>query len=71
MVNLKSLFAIVMMFCILLVPVGLVRFGLDLWDYYHASPAANAHLDFRGVTVMAMGLIMAAIFFGLFLRRKH
>ena len=71
MVNLKSLFAILMMFCILLVLVGLVRFGIDLWSYHHAPPAANDHLDFRGVTMMVMSLIMAAIFFCLFLVRKH
>jgi hypothetical protein len=71
MVNLKSLFAIVMMFCILLALVGLVRFGTDLWSYHHAPPTATAHLDFRGVAMMVTSLIMAAIFFSLFLMRKH
>ncbi len=71
MVNLKSLFAILMMFCILMASVGLVRFGIDLWSYYHASPTVGAHLNFRGVAMIAEMLIMAALFFGLFLMRKH
>ena len=71
MVNIKSLFAILSVFSLLFVLLGLVRFGVDLWSYYHASGASSAHLDFRGVQLMLTGLILSAVFFVLFWIRKY
>lgn len=71
MVNIKSLFAILSVFCLLFVLLGLIRFGIDLWSYYHASGTSSAHPGYRGVQLILTGLVLSAVFFVLFLIRKY
>ncbi len=71
MANLKSLFAILTFASLLLIVVGLVRFGVDLWDYLHPTGAATSELDFRGFGVALAGAILAGFFILLFRLRKH
>ncbi len=68
MVNIKSLFGIVAFFCLLLVVVGLIRFGVDLWSYYHAGAARV--FDYRGVGMTLSASVLFGVFILLFWLRK-
>ena len=70
MENIKSLFAILSVFCLLFVLFGLVRFGIDLWTYWHSTGATSARLNYRGVPMMLMGLVSSVAFLVLFMIRK-
>jgi uncharacterized BrkB/YihY/UPF0761 family membrane protein len=72
MVNLKSLFAIIAVVSFLLVVLGLVRFGVDLWSYYHASDSGAARvLNYRGLGAALSASVLFAVFILLFWLRKN
>jgi len=71
MVNIRSLFAILSVFSLVFLVLGLVRFGVDWWTYCHASSATNAHLSYRGVQLALTGLVLSAFFFALFWIRRY
>lgn len=71
MVNLKSLFALLSVFSLLMAAVGLVRFGIDWWNYLHASAASSAQLNYRGLGGAFGGLVFFGLFVLLYRWRKH
>jgi hypothetical protein len=75
MVNLKSLFAILAVISLMMAAIGLVRFGVDLWGYFHASTGItnlpNNHPNCRGLAIALMGVILFGIFISLFRGRKR
>jgi hypothetical protein len=70
MVNLKSLFAIMSVFCLLFVLLGLIQLGMDVVIYFRASKSSTS-LDYRGVHLMVIGLASSGGFLALFFRRKY
>jgi uncharacterized BrkB/YihY/UPF0761 family membrane protein len=71
MVNTKSLCAIMALVSLFVLMLGLVRFGVDLWSYYHAADSGAARvLNYRGLGGVLSGLVMFAVFILLFRSRK-
>ena len=71
MVNLKSLFAILAVVSLLLAALGIVRFAVDLWSYYHTSDAgASRVLNYRGLGAASSGFVLFAVFILLYRWRK-
>jgi hypothetical protein len=72
MVNIKSLSAILPLVGLFFVVLGLGRFGVDLWSYYHASGVGTpSQLNLRGLGAAGSGLFWFVVFLLLFLWRKH
>jgi hypothetical protein len=62
MLNVQGLFAVMSVFSLVIfVPLGLIRFTIDLWHYRHASNPATAHLNYDGLVLAAHGFIISAI----------
>lgn len=57
-------------FCLLLAVAGLVRFGIDLWSYSHASTASD-ELNYRGLGGAFGGGIMFGLFILIYCWRKQ
>jgi uncharacterized membrane protein YidH (DUF202 family) len=55
---------------LLIVAVGFVRFGIDLWTYSHAS-TASTELNYRGLGGALGGGIMFGLFILIYRWRKH
>ena len=65
MINLKSLFLLIAFAVfIIAVPLGLVRFGVDLWKYYYPSGngSQKAFQDHGGLGMALAGLVICAVF---------
>jgi hypothetical protein len=65
MINLKSLPLVIALFAfIVYVPLGLVRFGADVWSYYHpvVAGAPREFHDHHGLGMVLIGLVLSAIF---------
>lgn len=74
MINLKSLPLVIAFFSfILIVPLGLVRFGVDLWSYYHSSDAGGQRVfqDHHGLGIAVIGLVISAVFTFVFWKFKN
>jgi hypothetical protein len=66
MVNLKALPAVIAVFIfIACVLFGLVRLGVDFWEYYHPAVAGAPKVfhDHHGLGIVLVGLVLSAIFF--------
>lgn len=62
MLNVQGLFVIMsVVSLVIFVPLGLVRFTVDLWRYRHAAVAANAQLNYDGLVLAAYGFVLSAI----------
>jgi len=68
--NLKSLCAFMAVVSLLLVAVGLTRFGLDLWSHIHAFNSPASSLNYRGLGGALSGIVMFVMFIVLYLWRK-
>jgi hypothetical protein len=62
MLNLQGLFAVLSVFSLLIVLVGLALFGIDLWSFSHTSLAAHVKLNYRGLGIVLCGLFWFAAF---------
>lgn len=63
MVNLKSLFAVLSALSLVMAAVGLLRFAVDLWHYFHAAEVPSHQLDYRGLWMTLSAVVLSAIFF--------
>lgn len=70
MVNLKSLWAVLSVFSLVMTVVGLVRFAVDLWHYFHAAESPSRHLDYGGLWVALSAVVISALFLLLFRRTR-
>lgn len=62
MLNVQGMFAVMsVVSLVIFVPLGLVKFTIDLWHYRHAPVAANAHLNYDGLVLAAHGFVVSAI----------
>ena len=72
MVNTKVFFAIMALVSLFVLMLGLVRFGIDLWSYYHVADSSAARiLNYRGLGGTSSGLVMLTVFILLFRSRKN
>ena len=72
MMNLKSLFAILALIGLFLVALGFVRFGIDIWGYYHDPDVGVSRvLNYRGLGSAFIGIVIFAALSLLCLRQKH
>ena len=65
MLNLKSLLIVIAFFSfVVFVPLGLVRYGVDWWSYYHSSDAGAQRVfhDHHGLGIVLTGLVISSVF---------
>jgi hypothetical protein len=63
MLNLQGLFGVLSAFSLVIfVPIGLIRFAIDFWSYSHASDAAQAQLNYRGLNIAGAGVFWCVVF---------
>lgn len=65
MINTKALPLVIAFFVfIACVPIGLVRLGVDVWNYYHPDVAGGPKIfhDHHGLGMVLIGLVLSAIF---------
>ena len=65
MINLKSLLILIAFFSfIVFVPLGLVRYGVDLWNYHHSSDAGAQRIfqDHHGLSLALIGVMISSVF---------
>lgn len=64
MLNLKDLFGLLAAVSVLFVVLGLVRFGVDVWNYVHSLSASTAGTPSAGFSYRGLGGVGAGL--GLF-----
>jgi len=69
--NLKSSVGCLSVFLLAMTGVGLVRFGVDLWHYFHAAEIPNRDLDYRGLWMALSGVVASAILFSVFRKMRN
>ena len=72
MMNTKSLWFLMALVSLVVTAIGLMRFTVDLWSYFHASAgraaSSNNHLNYTGLGAVSAGVVMFVLF--IFLYRK-
>ncbi|HWQ92991.1 MAG TPA: hypothetical protein VN673_15040 [Clostridia bacterium] len=71
MVNRKSLWAVLSVFSMVMGLVGLVRFAVDLWHYFHATGLPSRQVDYRGLWMALAAVIISAFFLLLFCKTRN
>jgi hypothetical protein len=74
MMNVKALFRLLAAVSFLIVALGIVRFGFDLWVFLRPDPngpVEPAGMNYRGLGVIAGGIAMLGIFLLLSRTRRH
>jgi hypothetical protein len=65
MLNIRGLFAVMVVVSLLLVVICAVPFGIDLWNGFHTAGARmtlSGVLNYRGVGGVLAGLVMSTFF---------
>ena len=65
MITLRALPGLIAAFVfIICVPLGLLRLGLDIWNYYHPAVAGAPKVfqDHHGLGMILLGLVFSSIF---------
>jgi hypothetical protein len=65
MINLKSLLFLIAFFSfIVIVPLGFIRYGVDLWSYYHSADtgAQRVFHDHHGLGLALTGFVISSVF---------
>lgn len=60
--NLQGLFALLSVFSLAFVPIGLLRFAYDVWRFSFAPKSAHAHLNYQGLDIAGVGIFWFAVF---------
>jgi uncharacterized BrkB/YihY/UPF0761 family membrane protein len=74
MLNIRGLFAVLVIVSLLLAAVCAVPFGIDLWNGFHASGTGitlSGVLNYRRVGGFLAGLVMSVLFLLLYCWKKN
>ncbi len=69
-INRKSALGCLSVFLLVMAAVGLLRFAVDLWDYFRAAGLPSRQLDYRGLWMALAAVIVSALFFVLFRKAR-